>query len=281
MRIGWIGLGVMGLSTAKKVAAAGFDVTGFDIKPIPPEAAPGVRLVDSAHDAAEGCDLLCVSVFSDDQVEDLLLGPHGLFASLNDNVVVAIFTTGTIASVHKLAAAAPRGIAVLDTCFSRRSDIQHTGDMVLMVGGQAAALDRCRPAFAPFTLEIHHVGASGAGRALKLVNNLLFYAQRWMADDALRLAEGLGLDRRTTAEVLLRCTGASDAQNIFLRPTWREAFTYMHPFMIKDVSAAAEAAREAGVDLGYLTAFVAACTSRDAQPSRPGRSVQAQTSAPA
>lgn len=265
LRIGWIGLGVMGLSTAKKIAAAGFDVTGFDIKPIAPEEAPGVRLAGSAREAVEGCDLLCVAVYSDDQVEELLTGPQGLFECLDDNVVVAVFTTGTIASARKLAAAAPPGIAVLDSCFSRRSDVFASGDMVLMVGGDAAALDRCRPAFAPFALEIHHVGASGAGRALKLVNNLLFYAQRWMADDALRLGESLGLDRQRAAAVLLKSTGASDAQNIFLRPDWREAIMFRREFMIKDVSAAAEAAREVGVDLGYLTAFVNACTAEAAK----------------
>src|SRR5262249_37229203 len=156
--------------------------------------------------AARGCEALCIAVFSDEQVESLLLGPEGLFGSLDDNVVVAVFTTGTVASARKLAAAAPRGIAVLDTCFSRRSEIQASGDLVLIVGGDGAALDRCRPCFASFALEVHHVGASGAGRALKLVNNLLFYAQAQMANDALRLAEGFGLDRRAVVEVMLKCT---------------------------------------------------------------------------
>ncbi len=263
MRIGWIGLGGMGLGTSVKLAAAGFPVTGYDIRSIASADAPGVSLAASPAEAAAGCDLLAIAVYSDEQVEGLLLGEGGLFSTLAPGTIVAIFTTGTIDSVRKLAAAAPAGIVVLDTCFSRRQEFLHSGDMVLLVGGDAEALDRCRPAFAPFAREIYHVGEVGAGRAIKLVNNLLFYAQFEMALNALGMAEALGLDRRTTAEVVMKCSGGADAQNIFLLPDWVERRELAQSFMVKDVSAAKEAARQAGVDLGYLEPFVAAVTSRD------------------
>jgi 3-hydroxyisobutyrate dehydrogenase-like beta-hydroxyacid dehydrogenase len=268
MRIGWIGLGDMGLGTAVKMAAAGFPVTGYDIRPIAPEAAPGVRLAVSPAEAAAGCDLLAIAVYSDDQVEGLLLGPEGLLPSLAAGTIVAIFTTGTIASIQKIAAAAPHGVSVLDTCFSRRHEFLTTGDMVLLVGGDGAALDRCRPFFAPFARETYHVGGTGAGRAIKLVNNLLFYAQFQMANDALGLAESLGLDRTLAAEMILKCTGASDAQNIFLLSDWRERRKVIDAFMVKDVAAALAVAREAKVDLGYLEPFVAAVTAQDRQRGR-------------
>jgi 3-hydroxyisobutyrate dehydrogenase-like beta-hydroxyacid dehydrogenase len=179
MRVGWIGLGRMGLRTAKKVAAAGHRVVAFDIKPPKPDDAQGLILAGSAREAAEGCELLCVAVFSDDQVEDLLIGKDDLFHVLRPRAVVAVFTTGTIASARKVAAAAPPGIAVLDTCFSNRlgDGILASGMMNLLVGGDAAALERCRPALEPFARAIYHLGDSGAGRAMKLVNNLLWVAQ--------------------------------------------------------------------------------------------------------
>jgi 3-hydroxyisobutyrate dehydrogenase-like beta-hydroxyacid dehydrogenase len=260
MDVAWIGLGHMGLPTAKKVAAAGHRVTGFDVRPPSPEAAEGLTIAASPREAAEGCDLLCIAVFSDDQVEGLLIGPDGLFPHLKPGCVVAVFTTGTIASAKTLAAAAPPGIAVLDTCFSRQHAMIPSGELHLLVGGDADALERARPALAAFARSVHHVGGPGAGRAIKLVNNLLWVAHSQLAFDARRLIEGLGLEPEATLQVILDCSGASDAQNVFAKPGWEKTFDFMRPYMVKDASAAAEAAREAGVDLGVLGAVTAAYT---------------------
>jgi 3-hydroxyisobutyrate dehydrogenase-like beta-hydroxyacid dehydrogenase len=257
MKVGWIGLGHMGLPTAKRVAAAGHPVTGYDVRPPTPADAERLQIVDTPRAAAEGCDLLCIAVFSDEQVEELLLGPEGLFSVLAPGAVVAVFTTGTIASARRLAAAAPNGVAVLDTCFSRQVAMIPSGELNLLVGGEAEALDRCRPALAAFARTIHHVGPSGAGRAIKLVNNLLWVAHNQIDMDARRFAEGLGLDADAALRVILECSGANDSLNVFARPSWRQTYDFMQPYMVKDASAAAQAARDAGVDLGGLGAAAA------------------------
>jgi 3-hydroxyisobutyrate dehydrogenase len=131
-----------------------------------------------------------------------------------------------------------------------------SGELNLLVGGAAAALECCRPAFASFARAIYHVGGSGAGRAIKLVNNILWAAHNQLTVDALQFAEALGLEPRATARVILECSGASDSQYVFVQPNWRETFEFMRPYMTKDVSAAAEAARDANVDLGTLGAVV-------------------------
>lgn len=265
MKVGWIGLGHMGLPTARTIATAGHCVTGYDIRPIDPAEAQGLAIAASASEAAEDCDVLCLALFSDEQVEAVLNGPDGLFPTLKEGTVVAIFTTGTIASIQRLAAAAPAGVALLDTCFSRQNAMIPSGKLNILVGGDAAALARCRPVLEPFANEILHVGTNGAGRALKLVNNLLWVAHTQLAKDALVLAEGLGLDPLMTAQTMFRCSGASDAQAIFGKPGVEGMLDYMHPFMVKDASAAAEAAREAGVDLGTLGHVVDAyCTPQPA-----------------
>jgi 3-hydroxyisobutyrate dehydrogenase-like beta-hydroxyacid dehydrogenase len=260
MKVGWIGLGNMGLPTAKKIAAAGHQVNAFDVKRPEAKDAQGLAFGSSARDVAEGCDLLCIAVFSDAQAEEVLTGPHGAFPVLKDGAVVAIFTTGTIASAKSLAAAAPRGIVVLDTCFSRQFAMIPSGELNLLVGGDAAALDRCRPVFSAFARAIHHVGPSGMGRAIKLVNNILWVAQNQLAVDALRLAEGLGLDPAVTVRIILGCSGASDTLNVFAGPKWPDTLAFMRPYMVKDASAAAEAARDAHIDLGTLGAVVKAYT---------------------
>lgn len=253
MDIGWIGLGHMGLRTAKMVAAAGHRVRGYDVRELAPADTEGLIIVGSLRQAAEGCDLVCVAVFSDDQVEEVLAGPEGLFPMLSEGTIVAVFTTGTIESARKLAAAAPRSIAVLDTCFSRGAGMVATGMMNLLVGGDAAALERCRDVLKIFSHEIFHLGGPGAGRAMKLVNNLLWVAHNQLAMDALDFADRLGFDRHEAARIVAQCSGASSVTEVYTRP-YDEIVAYMRPFMIKDASAAAEAARAVGADLGALGA---------------------------
>jgi 3-hydroxyisobutyrate dehydrogenase-like beta-hydroxyacid dehydrogenase len=135
------------------------------------------------------------------------------------------------------------------------------GELNILVGGDAEALERCRPALEPFARAIFHVGGSGAGRAIKLVNNLCWAAHNHISAEALKLAEGLGLDPYETMRVILQCSGANDTQNVFVDEGWKATFEFMRPYLHKDASAAGEAAREAGVELNVLQAAIDACTS--------------------
>jgi 3-hydroxyisobutyrate dehydrogenase len=256
MRVAWIGLGHMGLPTAKMVAAGGHEVRGYDIKSLAPDEAGGLTICHSALEAAVDCELVCVALFSDDQVEQTLAGEVGLFPMLNPGTVVAVFTTGTIEFAKILAAQAPEGVAVLDACFSRAGSMS-SPLLNLLVGGDAGALDRCRPVFETFSNEIFHLGDSGAGRAMKLINNILWVAHNQLAMDALDFAVQLGFDRYETAKIIDKCSGASRVTSVFSKP-YDDIVAYMRPFMIKDASAAAEAAREAGADLGTLGEVVKA-----------------------
>jgi 3-hydroxyisobutyrate dehydrogenase-like beta-hydroxyacid dehydrogenase len=257
MKVAWIGLGQMGLPTSKKVAAAGHTVRAYDVKPPAAADAKGLTLVGSPREAAKDCDLLCIAVFSDDQVEAVLSGPDGVMADLKPGAIVAIFTTGSIESAQKLAASAKPGVAVLDTCFSRMQSEMDTGMLTLLVGGDADAIKRGRPAFDAFARTIFHVGASGAGRAIKLVNNILFAGHLQLAADAIRLAEGLGLERSATASALVKCSGASDVLGRFAHEPPAAMLETAHRYMIKDVAAAVEAGRAHGVELGALGAATA------------------------
>lgn len=267
MRISWIGLGQMGLPTAKRVASAGHEVRGYDTKPLSAESTVGLTLFKTPREAAEGSDLVCISVFSDDQVEDLLMGEEGLFPILNPGTVVAIFTTGTIESAKKLYNMAPAGISVLDTCFSR-AESNASPLLNLLVGGEIEALDRCRNVFDIFCKEVFYLGPSGAGRALKLVNNLLHVANNQIIRDALNFAEKLGFDRHEAAKIIDKCTGASRATSTYTKP-YDEIVKYMRPTAVKDVSAAVAAARRVGADLGPLGVLVSGYVEEDVPQGRP------------
>jgi 3-hydroxyisobutyrate dehydrogenase-like beta-hydroxyacid dehydrogenase len=247
MEVAWIGLGQMGLPSAKKVVAAGHRVRGYDVNPPAREAAEGIALAASPREAAKGCDLLCIAVFSDAQLFDVLTGPAGVLSELRSGAVVAVFTNGSIESIRELAAA-----AVLDTCFSRMQADMARGTMTLLVGGDGVAINRGRPAFESFAREIIHVGKIGSGRAIKLVNNILFAGHLQLANDALRFAETLGLEPRATAATLTRCSGASDVMSRFATEGASGMLELAKRYMVKDVAAAADAARDAGVELGAL-----------------------------
>jgi 3-hydroxyisobutyrate dehydrogenase-like beta-hydroxyacid dehydrogenase len=252
MKVAWIGLGQMGLPTATMVAAAGHTVRAYDVKPPSPEAAKGLVLSASPREAAQDCDMLCIAVFSDTQVEAVLSGPEGVMQDLKDGAIVAIFTTGSVESVRAIAAATRPEIAILDTCFSRMNAEMASGKLTLLVGGEASAIERGRPVFDAFARAIFHVGASGAGRAIKLVNNILFAGHLQLAADALRLAKGLGLDRHDTAAALIECSGESDVMRRFVDEDPAGMLATAQRYMVKDVAAAADAGRAAGVDLGSL-----------------------------
>jgi 3-hydroxyisobutyrate dehydrogenase-like beta-hydroxyacid dehydrogenase len=254
MEVAWIGLGQMGLPSAKKVAAAGHRVRGYDVNPPARDAADGIVLAASPREAAEGCDLLCIAVFSDAQLFDVLTGPAGVLSELRSGAVVAVFTTGSIESIRKLAAVAPSGVAVLDTCFSRMQADIDRGMMTLLVGGDGEAINRGRPAFESFARNIIHVGKIGSGRAIKLVNNILFAGHLQLAADALRFAEALGLDPYATAAALTQCSGASDVMSRFATEPTSGMLETAKRYMVKDVAAAVQAARDAGVELGALGA---------------------------
>ena len=255
MKVAWIGLGDVGLPAARKAAEAGHAVKGFDIKLPKPGTAAGIEIVGSAREAAQGCDVLCLAVFSDAQVEDVLTGPDGVMSDLKSGAIVAIFTTGSIAMVRDLAAKAPSNISVLDTSFSYMQSDAAAGTMAMLVGGDADAIARARPVFDSFARVLVHVGNSGSGRALKLVNNILLAGQLQLAADALRFAEGLGLDPDATAAALLHCSSESDVlRRYLLNGGAGPTLEYAHRYMVKDVEAAAEAARSVGVDLGSLLA---------------------------
>ena len=253
MKVAWFGLGQMGLPSAKRIAAGGHPVRGYDVNP-PKGDIGGIELVSTVSDAIDGGDMICIAVFSDDQVEDLLTGTDGILKGLKPGTVVAVFTTGAIEKIQEIAAQAPAGVTVLDTCFSRKPEDGPEGMLTLLVGGDAAGIDAGRPVFDTFCNVIIHVGPSGSGRAIKLVNNILFAGHVQLAADVLNFAEGLGLDPKTTATALTKCSGASGVLGMMAVIGPEQMLETTHRYMIKDVGAANKAAKDRGITLGPIAA---------------------------
>lgn len=256
MQVGWIGLGQMGEPMALQVVKAGRALVGHVRRPEEREAlrGAGATLTSSAQEVAAQADILCVCVFDDAQLQAALVD-SGALAALRPGAVVAIHSTGAPGVVEALARQAPAGVRVLDAPFSGTAEVAGRGGLTLFVGGEPEALEAARPVLSAFSGTIFRVGGVGAGRRLKLLNNLLFAAQVALSSEALEAARAMGLDPAVFVEAVGRSSGASYALDKFAPDLPVDAIMAgLKSYLDKDVDAARSAARDEGLDLPRLFA---------------------------
>jgi 3-hydroxyisobutyrate dehydrogenase len=210
VRVGFIGLGDMGGAIATRIIAAGFPTVLWARRPEALARFDGVEAAPSPAELARAVDLIAICVWSDDDVREVLEGETGAFAGCRPGTVIAIHSTTAPATCRELAAAAAeRGVVVIDAPVSGGPDAALEGALVVAVGGDETVIERCRPVFATFADLVVHVGSVGSAQVAKLVNNALFCANFALGDDALELGEALGLDPGALAQVLMRGSGRS------------------------------------------------------------------------
>ena len=213
MRIGFVGLGDQGAPMARAIAAAGWPLAVWARRPESFEALAGVAHERCATlgELADRSDLVGLCVRSDDDVA-AVLDKGGLLAQLAPGSVVANHGTGSPALAAALAERWQRcGISILDAPVSGGGDGARQRTLTVMVGGDREAYERSRPVFASFARSIEHLGPAGSGQVAKLLNNALYAANLRNAGELLALAEGLGLEVRRLAELVLTSSGASFA----------------------------------------------------------------------
>jgi 3-hydroxyisobutyrate dehydrogenase len=193
-RVGFIGLGNMGAGIAAHIADAGFPLTLWARRPasIAPFAdRPGVRVADSPAEVGARADVVGICVWADADVDEVVRGSRGVLAGMDAGGTIAIHSTISPLLCADLAAfAAERGVAVVDAPVSVRPD----GKLLVMVGGDQAAVEQCRPVLESFGEPVLHLGPIGSGQHAKLVNNVLLAARLALAEDALTVGATLGLD---------------------------------------------------------------------------------------
>ena len=217
--VGFIGLGDMGGAMARRIVDAGFDTVLWARRPeaLDAFAAPNVTRAETPAELASRSDVIGVCVWNDADVEQIVAGEHGLLAGARPGSVIAIHSTVLPATCRALAAeASPRGVTVLDVPVSGGSAAAVDGQLVVAVGGDEAAADRCRPVFQAFGDPVLHTGALGTALLAKLVNNTLYAANHAVADDAFTLGEALGIDTDTLAEFLRHGSARSFAVDVAL-----------------------------------------------------------------
>ena len=239
-RVGFIGLGNIGGAMVTRIIGAGFPTVLWARRPdaITPFAGALVETAQSPADLASRADIVGICVWSDEDVQDVMLGAHGVLAGCRPGTVVAIHSTTQPATCRSLADAGREpDVAVIDAPVSGGRDGALAGTLVVAVGGDETAAERCRPVFASFSEEIVHLGPVGSAQFAKLVNNALLAGNLSLADEALTLGAELGIRPDALAQVLRRGTGRSYGLDIALgarmsAETRRAAL----PFLEKDVT---------------------------------------------
>ncbi len=210
--IAFIGTGAMGAEMAGNLLNAGFALRVYNrsASKARPLLEAGATACASPAEAAAGAAFVVSMIADDKAAREVMLGPDGVVGAAAPGTIVIDSSTLTPTMVREIAAAAAaRGIPYLDAPVSGSIAQARGRELVFMVGGDAAALERARPVMMAMGRMIKHMGASGSGATIKLVNNMLSGTISAALAEALSVAEAAGLDPAAVLEVLGEGAGGS------------------------------------------------------------------------
>ena len=204
-QIGFIGLGIMGRGMTHNLLKAGHNVTVWNRNAARMDefAAAGAKTASSPADLAARCDAILVCVSDTPDVEQVLFGADGVSAGVKSGALIVDHST---ISPQKTVEMAKRlneqGAAYLDAPVSGGSEGASKGTLSIMIGGEAADVERAMPILQAYGKTITHVGPQGAGQMAKLVNQILVVVNQLAASEALLFAQAGGLDLAKTIEAV-------------------------------------------------------------------------------
>jgi 3-hydroxyisobutyrate dehydrogenase-like beta-hydroxyacid dehydrogenase len=210
-RVGIVGLGNMGGRIARRVVAAGYRTSGFDVD-AGRAAAAGVEPAATVGELVDASDVVLLSLPDSTVVETVVLGADGILERARPGLVVADLSTSAPSSTVELhGALGAQGVELVDAGISGGAAAAEAGTLTIMAGGSEEALDGLRPLLAAFSTRVHHMGASGAGHTAKLLNNFLNGVSLAATAEVMVAARAAGLDLRTFLDVVNHSSGVNFA----------------------------------------------------------------------
>src|SRR6476469_6812355 len=211
-KVGFIGLGRMGHGMAGRYLDAGFSVAVWNRSKAKAEdlIARGARWAASPADAADGADAVVIMVADDEASRAVWLGKDGAAAAMKAGSLA--IECSTVSHQHALDMARElrgRGLVYIDCPVTGLPQAAAAGKLTLLVGADAADLERARPYLAPIGATIRHFGAVGSGTVYKLINNLMGAIQIAGLAEGLAIAEQAGLDMKLVLESIQAGVAAS------------------------------------------------------------------------
>lgn len=206
LRIGFAGVGLMGHGMARNLIDKGFAVTVLGNRnraPVDDLKARGAAEAASPRALAAGSDVVILCLPNSRVVEAVVLGPDGVVEAARPGLVLVDSSTAEPASTRTVGAAlAARGAAMLDAPLTMTPKEAADGTLNVLVGGEAAVLERVRPAFDAYARNVFHIGPLGAGHALKLINNFMSMTISAVVAEAATTARASGVDLGKLREVV-------------------------------------------------------------------------------
>ena len=257
-KIGFIGLGNMGLPMARNLLAAGHQVTGFDLSEdaCATLAAAGATRAGSATAAATGVAVVVTALPAARHVRAVYQGDEGILAAAATGTVFIDCSTIDVDTARAvIAEAGERGQAMVDSPMSGGVGGATAGTLTFMVGGSEAAFAAARPVLEAMGKNIFHAGGAGAGCAAKICNNMMLAIQMIAVCEGFNLAEKLGLEAAKLYEISSTATARCWSLNDYCpvpgpvpaSPANRDYEPgFAAALMLKDLRIAMQAAQAAG-----------------------------------
>lgn len=254
-KVGYIGLGAMGMPMVRNLLEAGHAVTVWNRSADKLKSAldAGAGAADSAAALAVSCEIVCLCVTDTDAVEQVVFGPGGVAAGAGADKVVVDHST-----IHPLRGRemaerlrAETGMAWVDAPVSGGAVGAEAGELVVMAGGAAEDVDRIRPIVDAYAQRITHMGPSGAGQATKTINQMIIGAEIAVIAEAFSFASKFGVNAHAVPDCL--AGGWADSTVLQSHARRMASADYSDPgtaaIMVKDMNIACDMALLTGTPM--------------------------------
>ena len=263
LKVGFIGIGNMGMPMAKSLVKNGFPVTVFDLNQnaVAEIKTLGASAAGSPRELSRSCDSIISMVRDESQIDQIIFGQKGVWEDITEGKTIIISSTASPAYCRQLyAKAAARKVRVLDAPVTDPSGQKHIlGGLTIMVGGDKDVVDQNWPIFQAMGKNIFYMGQIGNGQVCKLVHQINAFNIGAVTRESLNMGLKAGLDLKTMVEALSQGLGSTRglqtmAQNLKERkssssPQTSAARPAIGNMGMRDRVLALELAKEVGAEM--------------------------------
>ena len=221
LRIGYVGVGLMGHGAARHILLKGFPVTVLAHRnraPVEDLVARGAAEARDVADLVARSDAVFLCLPSAAAVEDLMLGAGGMLGLLRPGMIVVDKTTGDPALTRRLGALlGERGISIIDAPIGRTPKEAEEGRLSTLLGGDAAVIARVRPVIEAYADTIIEAGPLGAALTVKIVNNFISFCNAVVISETFAAASKLGVEFRPLC-AMIEAGGSNSVMFQWIKP---------------------------------------------------------------
>ncbi len=254
LKVGYIGLGLMGKSIARNILKAGFPLVVHNRSraAVDELAAEGAQPAASPAEVAAQVEVVFTNLPDTPGVEKVVLGPHGIIEGAHPGLIFVDNSTIKPAAARSIAAQlTEKGVLALDAPVSGGDIGAREATLTIMVGGPADALEKAMPVFLAMGKTVTHVGEAGAGQVAKAANQIMVAAQMVAMGELLIFAQKSGVDPQKVVAAIK--SGAAQCWTLDVKPprlfAGNRAPGFKAYMQAKDLNIILETAREYGIPL--------------------------------